>query len=275
LAKKRFNRLEDHPVGQIGFTKRLLVGIPMTGILRSEWHLAYLSQVIPCNWAHSIHAHPMNQYSPLKFLVADARNLVAQNAVRNDFEWLFFLDHDVVLPHFAFKMLNDYMLKGDIPIMGGLYFIKAVPSEPLLYRGRGNSYYQDWKLGNKVWVDGMGLGCHLIHVSILKTMYEDSEEYTVQPGLKARRIFDSPAFHIEGEDGSGVMKCAGTEDLPWYERIIREKVFTRSGWPKFQRKKYPFLCDTKLFCKHIDFNGQQFPSQGEERAFLKNVDKNK
>lgn len=274
--ENRFNRLEDHPVGEIAFTKRLLVGIPMTGLLRSEWHLAYLAQIIPCNWAHSIHAHPLNQYSPIKFLVADARNLVAQRAVLENFDWLFFLDHDVILPHFAFKMLNDYMRKAEVPVMGGLYFIKGVPSEPLLYRGRGNSYFDRWHLGDKVWCDGMGLGCHLIHVSILKIMYEESETYTIQPGMQARRIFDSPSFHAEGD--SGIIKCAGTEDLPWYERIMREDVFKKAGWPKYQRKKYPFLCDTRLFCKHIDFNGQQFPAHGEEKAFIKkkkNVSPNK
>ena len=265
--RKRFDRLEDHPIGEIVFTKRILVGIPMTGILRSEWHLAYLSQIIPCNWSHSIHAHPMAQYSPLRFLVADARNIVAQRAVLENFDWLFFLDHDVVLPHFAFKVLNDYMLKNDVPVMGGLYFTKSVPSEPLVYRGRGNSYYNKWKLGDKVWCDGMGLGCHLISVSILKVMYEESEEYSIQPGLKVRKIFDSPSFQVESD--SGMIKCAGTEDLPWYERIMREGVFKKAGWPEYQRKKYPFLCDTKLFCRHIDFNGRQFPSMGEENEFKK------
>jgi hypothetical protein len=273
MGKDKFNYLEDHPVGEIAFTKRILVGIPMTGLLRSEWHLAYLSQVIPCNWAHSIHAHPMNQYSPMKFLVSDARNLVVQRAVLDGFDWLFFLDHDVILPHFAFKMLNEYMFKAEVPIMGGLYFTKGVPAEPLLYRGRGTSYHTNWKLGDKVWCDGMGLGCHLIHTSILKVMYEESEEYTIQPGMKARRIFESPSYYVEAKDTMGLIKCAGTEDLPWYERIMNENVFKKAGWPKFQRKKYPFLCDTKLFCRHIDFNGQQFPAHGEEKAFIKNVNK--
>ena len=271
MSKNKFSQLEDHPVSKINFTKRILVGIPMTGLLRSEWHLAYLSQIIPCNWAHSIHAQPINQYSPIKFLVADARNLVVQRAVLDKFDWLFFLDHGVVLPHFAFKMLNEYMLKAEVPIIGGLYFTKGVPSEPLLYRGRGNSYYTNWKLGDKVWSDGMGLGCHLISVSILKIMYEESEEYQIQPGLRARRVFDSPSYFIKDSKTMGLIKCAGTEDLPWYERIQKEGVFKKAGWPKFQRKKFPFLCDTKLFCRHIDFSGQQFPSQGEEKEFTKKV----
>ncbi len=43
----------------------------------------------------------------------------------------------------------------------GLLFLSAnatsesVPAEPLIYRGRGNSHFKKWKLGDKVWVDGV------------------------------------------------------------------------------------------------------------------------
>ena len=29
---------------------RIVIGIPMTGTIRSEWALARYGQVIPCNW---------------------------------------------------------------------------------------------------------------------------------------------------------------------------------------------------------------------------------
>jgi hypothetical protein len=42
------------------------------------------------------------------------------------------------------------MHQGDIPMLSGLYFTKSLPAEPLIYRGRGNSYYKKWKFGDKV-----------------------------------------------------------------------------------------------------------------------------
>jgi len=81
------------------------------------------------------------------------------------------------------------MIEEKIPIVGGLYFTKSIPAEPLLYRGRGNGYFAKWELGKKVWVDGLGMGSTLIHSSILKALYDESEEYYVGD-QKVRRIFE-------------------------------------------------------------------------------------
>ena len=249
-----------------------MVSVPMTGLLRAEWHLAFMSQVIPTNWSHTTSILIMNHYTPIGFMVADARNLAVQRVVEDGYEWLVFIDHDVVLTIEVFRTFNRYMLKGEIPIVGGLYFTRSVPAEPLLYRGRGNSYYTKWKLGDKVWCDGMGLGCHLIHSSILKVMWEESKEYSVQlspggPVLTMKRVFDSPSDIVFNEKLGGLTARRGTEDLPWYTRIMEDGIFKKAGWPKFASKKYPYLCDTSLFCKHIDQSGMQYPMHGEEKEF--------
>jgi hypothetical protein len=35
--------------------------------------------------------------------------------------------------------------------------------------------------------------------------------------------------------------------------------FKKAGWHDFEGKKYPFLIDTNIFCKHIDPDGTQYP----------------
>ncbi|MHA2136285.1 MAG: hypothetical protein ACW99J_20690 [Candidatus Thorarchaeota archaeon] len=251
------------------FQKRVLIGIPMTGLLRAEWHCAYVAQIIPCNWSQAINANIVNQYTPLKFLVADARNLVTKQLVEEGFEWLLFIDHDVVLHRQTFLIFNEYMRNAEVPIVGGLYFTKSVPAEPLIYRGRGNSYYHKWKLDSKVWCDAMGLGCHLIHSSILKILYDESEEYEIQEGVRARRVFHTPGGHQYDPELEAVLGYRGTEDLPFYDRVMKDKVLKRAGWPELQRKKYPFVCDTRIFCRHISEAGMQFPAYGEEQEFVK------
>ena len=239
----------------------------MTGLIRSEWHLAYVSQVIPCNWSQGTAVHIYNNYSPLNFLVAEGRNLIVQKAVEENFEWLLFVDHDVILPRDTFLRFNQYMRDKEVPIVGGLYFAKGLPAEPLIYRGRGNSYFKDWKLGNKVWCDGMGLGCHLIHSSVLRVMWNESQEYKVEPGVKTRMVFHTPT-ETDYDPEIGLLTYRGTEDLPWYERIMKEDILKKAGWPKkVWSRRYPFLCDTSIFCKHIDFNGVQYPTQNEQAEF--------
>ena len=250
------------------FSKRLLVGIPMTGLIRAEWAMGRWNQIIPCNFALTDCIQWIDQNTPLGFLVADARNIVVHHAIKGGFEWLWFIDQDVVLPQGTLIHYNDCMIKGDVPVIGGLYFTKSVPSEPLVYRGRGNGYYDKWNIGDKVWVDGMGMGCTLIHTSILKVMYEECEEYKCRD-MKIKKVFETPRRMWFDPEYNTWRLAIGTEDLDWCNRVIEGNVLERAGWKKFQKKKYPFLIDTRIFCKHIDNDGIQYPSRGEEFQFMR------
>jgi len=200
---------------------------------------------------------------PTGYLVANAQNIAVQTVVSQDFEWLFLHEDDVVLPPDAFMKINSYIRKADVPVVSGLYFLKANPTEPILYRGRGNSYFDGFKIGRKVWVDGVPTGCLLIHCSLLKLMYEESEEYTVPQGvstLTIRKVFETPAKTWYDPESTQYMSQMGTSDLNWCDRVMKDNVLKRAGWPKIARKKYPFLCDTKILCKHIDLStGKTYP----------------
>lgn len=242
----------------------------MTGLLRSEWVIARYGQIIPCNWSQVDCLQWIDQFSPLNFLVADARNIIATSAVEQEFEWLFFIDHDTILPPATLLKWNERMLKKDVPVWSGLYFTRSVPSEPLVYRGRGNSYFTKWKIGDDVWVDGIPMGCTVIHHSILKALYEESEIYELG-GKKVRKIFETPTKTFYDPETQNWSNSSGTEDLAWCNRVMENDIFKKAGWPKYTRKKYPFLIDTNIFCRHIDWDGIQYPSQGEEVAFMEKV----
>ena len=247
--------------------KRIMIGIPMTGLVRAEWMLARYGQVIPCNWSQVDSIQWLDQYTPLEFLVADARNIIVHNCLKNGFEWLFQIDHDVVLQHDTFLRINDYMLAGDVPMLSGLYFTKSVPSEPLIYRGRGNSYYADWKLGDKVWVDGIPSGITLIHSSLLKVLAEESKSYEVMPGLHIKEVYTTPGKTWYDPEARSWYASTGTEDLELCTRIMEDRIFEKAGWPEFQDKEFPFLCDTGIFGRHIDNDGKTYPSAGEDFRF--------
>ena len=249
-------------------TNRIMIGIPATGLVRIEWVLARYGQVIPCNWSQSDMIHFVDQFSPLGFMVADARNLVVTKAVEGNFQWVFFIDHDTIMPPHTILTWNERMLKCDVPIFGGVYFTKGIPSEPLVYRGNGTSYYSNWKFGDEVWVDGMGMGCTMIHVSVLKVMYDEAESYMIGPHV-VKRIFQTPSKIGFDPQTMAWSAQSGTEDLAWCDKVRKTGVLKRAGWTDVAKKRFPFLIDTNVFCKHINNDGVQYPSVGEERRFLK------
>ena len=259
-------------VAKDSMKRRIMVGIPMTGLLRSEWVISRYGQVIPCNWSQVDAIHWLDQYSPLGFLVADARNIIASRCVEEKFEWLFFIDHDTILPPTTVLRMNERMLANKVPMWSGLYFTKSVPSEPLVYRGRGNGFYTKWKMGDEVWVDGIPMGCTMISSSILKVLYDESPSYVLNTRVgtfKARRIFETPSKTFFDPQKQTWFNATGTEDLALCSRIMNEGIFKKAGWKEYEGKKYPFMIDTNIFCRHIDWDGVQYPSKGEEQYFVK------
>lgn len=244
---------------------KLVIGIPTLGIIRYEWATSRWGQVIPINWSMSEIAHAYSQVGPLGYLVADARNIIVHSFLnRSNAEWLLFIGDDTILPGNAFVLFNEYMYRSKrtkIPWVSGLYYTKSFPSSPLVFRGRGNSYYRKWKIGDKVWVDATGMDCTLLHRSLFEGAADISEEYKV-PGVVGpiKKIFETPRRAWFDPETNQYLKDTGTEDLFFADKIMENKVLKKKGWKKFAEMKYPFLIDTNIFCKHIDLHtGRQYP----------------
>lgn len=237
---------------------RILIGTPTTGLVRIEWVQGRYGQIIPTNWSNVQMIQWINAYMPLNYTVPEAQNLIVKACLQHNFEWLFLLESDNVLQPDAFIRLNEYMRQGTIPIVSGLYFTKSEPPEPLIYRGRGSSFYHEWRMGDRVWCDGVPTGCLLIHSSILKAMWDESPEYLVGAEL-TRRVFNIPERIYHDPITGALATEVGTSDLEWCRRVIKGRYFEKAGWPKYQKMKYPFLVDTNIFVWHIDEKGRKYP----------------
>lgn len=245
--------------GDNAYTNRILIGTATTGLVRVEWVAARYSQLIPVNWSQVQANEYMSGYYPLRYQVADAQNLIVKQCLINDFEWLFLLEHDVIIPDNTFMMLNQYMREAKYPVVSGLYYTRSRPSEPLAFRGRGTGVYLDWEMGDHVWVDGVPTGALLIHHSILKVMWGESPEYNIK-GQTTRRVFDTPRRLLLDLENGRHNVTTGTSDLDWCSRVMKDDIFAKAGWENFcPDERYPFLIDTNLFCKHINPDGEQFP----------------
>jgi GT2 family glycosyltransferase len=241
-----------------GYTTRLLIGTATTGNIRMEWHAARMGIIIPTNWSCVNMTQYVDELIPYRYQIADAQNIIVKAAVSQKFEWLLLLEHDVCVPPDTFIRLNEYMREKKVPVVSGLYYSKSVPPEPMIYKGRGNSYATGWKFGDKVWVDGVPTGLLLVHMSILKAMWDDSPEYNCK-GEITRRVFETPRdFWYDPATGQ-YNTLVGTSDLDWCTRIINGKYFEKAGWPEIQKKKYPILCDTGIFARQVDDDGTMYP----------------
>ncbi len=249
-------------------TRRIFVATGITGLVRAEWAMARWNQATPINWSKSEYLMWLNQFSPLGFLVAEARNVAVKEFLEKGFEWLIFIDHDTILPPTFLITVNERIMKEKVPIWSGLYFTKSVPSEPIVFRGRGNGYFADWKMGDKVWVDSIPLGCAVIHRSILQVAWDDAEDYEAN-GMKMKRVFETPVRMWEDAKTKTWQTQTGTEDLHFCWRLKDKGMFKKAGWPEYQKKEHPFLIDTNVFCSHINPDGTRYPSQGEEKFFMK------
>lgn len=243
-----------------GFINRILIGTPTTGNIRMEWTLARYGQIIPTNWSQIQMIQYMATYAPINYLVADAQNLIVNEFINKKFEWLFLLEHDVILPVDAFVRLNAHIRSEANPVVSGLYFTKSIPAEPMVYRGRGNSYYNKFKYSDYVWADGVPTGCLLIHRSILEIMHSEAKTYTIpNTNEKIKEVFITPRDMWFDELTGQWNATTGTSDLDWCTKIIQNNIMKKGGWEKHAKMKYPFLVDTNIYCKQIDEDGITYP----------------
>ncbi len=242
----------------VKWKNRFLVGTATTGLVRMEWVQARYSQLIPTNWSLNVTIQWLNPVAPLEYIVSDAQNLIVRSAIEQDAEWLFLLEQDNILAPNTFWRLNEYMRKANVPVVSGLYFTKSNPPEPMIYREPGKSYYDKWKMGDKVWARGVPTGCLLIHMSLLRAMWNESAEYRIGDQI-TRKVFQEPSKIWFNPEKGRMESQSGTSDLAWCDRVIKEHFFEKAGWSKFDKMKNPFLVDTNMFSPHIDESGRQWP----------------
>jgi hypothetical protein len=242
---------------------KLMLGVATLGWVRFEWAHARYSQIVPINWQAT--GYDVN-YDWQNFSIDDAYNCMAKQLLDLKAEWLLIVEDDVILPPDCFLRMNKYIKEENVPIVSGLYFSKGNPSEPLMFRGRGNGCLYDWRRGDLVWCDGLPMGCLLVHSSIIKAAWDRAPEYVTPNHITTRKIFETPRAVDFTDDGFFVVR-SGTQDLYFFDRLLdNDRMLIReAGWDEIADKEYPFLCDTNIFCKHIDRgSGRQYPLKKQD-----------
>jgi len=194
---------------QARFKQPIVIGIPGYGWKDDEFVLNLLEQAPP------IHTQILWYF--LKDLeVGDARNAVVEFALEAEASHVLFRDHDVLGPSNGLNIL----LRRDTDVIGGMYCSKQKPPNPLIIKD--GAVTMDWKFGDVVKCDAIGMGFTLINTDIFRKM-------------------EPPWFYTKSgqEEDSVASYCYRSEDVYFCYRMIDELGI------------YPY-CDTSVNCYHYN-----------------------
>ena len=197
--------------------KRIMISVPTFGMLDVEWNTRFMALAGPEN-------SELKHCWPVDMPIAEARNRSVEAAIERECDSVFFVDYDVLV----FPDTLTRLVALDLPVVGGLYYTKSNPPEPVaLVDGRPIS---EWKSGALVAVDVVGMGCTLLDVALLKSL--------------------GPPWFQTSDDGAMVngepTRTRSTEDAYFCARVTRES----DARP---------CVDTSIVCGHKDLkSGEVF-----------------
>ena len=117
-------------------------------------------------------------------LIYEARNLIAQKAVENNFDAVLWLDSDMIVPRDALVRLAEDMEEHRADLVTALYFRRKPPTNPVISNDfywrveddgsvkTGATSYVDYPRNAVFPVNGMGFGCCMTSGKLLKAMVD-------------------------------------------------------------------------------------------------------
>lgn len=200
----------------------VMLGVPTEGRpIPIEWAMAYAGLRPPINF---------NFRTAIVYgkEVADARNGIAQAAIRENCEFVFFLGDDVQPPPHAIGNLIYYMRQNPkIGVIGGIYCSKSDKPNPLVFRGNGKGSYWNWKTGEIFQVTGIGMDCTLIRIQVFEDLGDGPWFETIRKDQYLDNVASAESW---------------TEDLKFCKRVTDE-----TDWE--------IWADGGSVCKHWEYLG--------------------
>jgi hypothetical protein len=255
----------------------LLFGTATLGQVRIEWANALHYIVLPVNLSHTAMIQPYHYMSPLRYHVAEAQNLIVSRALETEgeYEWVFLLEDDVVVPPNVLLQFAKWMHDGRFPVVSGWYNVKSNPPEPMFFRGRGNGpvcYHvgeveQHVETVNEklklraVMCDGVPTGCMLVSTKLLRAVAEDAPTMVLKRQahhdgtlheVAVKEVFITRREAGVDPETDGYYKKLGTSDLEFCDRVIDRGYLKKAGYDYAASLEWPFPIDVDIRCGHIE-----------------------
>ena len=155
---------------------RTLIAIPCMDMVHTIFMRALLGMnlVGECQYAISCSS-----------LIYDARNNLAKQAIKENYDYMLWLDSDMDFqPDFMQRLFQD-MEENNLDIVGGLYFARRAPTNPIVYEKvgywhseEGNEVtpmavpYREYPKDQLFECEGIGFGGVLVKVDLLKRVQD-------------------------------------------------------------------------------------------------------
>lgn len=150
-----------------------------------------------------------------------ARNMAAMQTLDNGYEWLFFLDSDVVPPRDTILKLMAH----NLPIVSGVYCRRSPPAGiPVMIRK--GVWVTQYPANTLIEVDLVGAGCLLIHHSVLRKLPAQQHGH---------HWFD---WRVDLQS-----------ILPRDDCVSEDFAFCQHA----RKHGYKIMVDTSIQCKHVGF----------------------
>ena len=168
----------------------------------------------------------MVELSPLVGMpIAEARNALMEQAIASGCDFIFFLGDDVLTPpETVNRMLTRMWDNPGVSMVTGMYWTKAWPSQPYIWRGIQRGPYMEWKHGEFFEIDFAGCDCLMIRLSA--EMKELGPEWF------------SVDWAWDEQKDAGMLSMLSTEDFYFFT--------------KARKAGLKLWCDTNIQCLHED-----------------------
>lgn len=160
-----------------------------------------------------------------------ARNTGCHKLLELGWDYLFFLDDDVIPPPDTILRLMSHKK----PIVSGIYYRRNLPIYPVMLKNvhEGRQWVVDYPPSSLIEVDFVGAGCLLIHKDVLLSL----------PPLSSK------CHWFE-------WRC-DREDLPKEQRMSEDFSFCEHA----RNHGYQILVDTSIQCRHAGYSESKFPGE--------------
>lgn len=136
--------------------RSLLIGMPHKGFVTTEWALSLRNLSSPPGCMYSVSRG---------FSIDETRNILVEELLKSDCDWLLFLDTDVIVPPDIIMRLLAHRK----PIMSALYYTRFPPIEPAMWVGEGDGKKSiGYVPGDIVEAQYVGMGACLIHRTVFE-----------------------------------------------------------------------------------------------------------
>lgn len=142
-----------------------------------------------------------------------AKEKLAEMALANNVDFLFFLDDDVLCPpDTLLKMVKLWQSDPKYSVISGVYWSKSDPAVPLVFKGNLQGSYWDWKTTDLIQADAAGAGCLFISADVLRKMPKPwfSCEYSFED---PRSSLDLQLWNLDDQLGNELRKGKHANDV--------------------------------------------------------------